>query len=506
VSDARELAGEGAHEMNIRQATPLPPPEDNELLLYPSEAEQKLLACIMVRNEILPRILSIVGPLDFEGVTHRPIIRAMIRLGEQGTPIEPFTLKEHLIARGELEAAGGANYLNGLLGSVDSAANFEEYARTVKRARAMRDFEELPKKLRNGYSPAQAITLIDRAREAYVKGTGRGISAAADLLQVPPRSPEFTVANFIRKCGLHLIWGQPSAGKTWFLLRWILELLLANTPSHLSGHPELAVNAGYSRVLWIGTEEDAGILRSKVDAVLRGLGDARLEGTLLHRWAPEPGHRLTLEDLPAILEADGPLDAIVLDSLTGLRPKTVNGEKVRWDIDNDAANEMCLMLRGLARQHDVDLFLVHHSGRDVAKGYRGPTDWWASADVQLGLVPERDGGRDQVKVIQEKNRDGRVLKPFLLTREWGPNGFLLTYDGAATAGSSLSPSAKKADAFLRGRTEASQVEIADGAGISRASIGRAVTECTDAGLWRAAGRTKGRSPIYVHTGVSLEGE
>ena len=133
---------------------------------------------------------------------------------------------------------------------------------------------------------------------------------------------------------------------------------------------------------------------------------------------------------------------MILDSLTGLRPKQVNGQTVRWDLDNDAANEQCLMLRGLAERHKVAIVLIHHTGRDQSRGYRGPTDWWASADVMLGLVP--DDGR--VRVQLEKNRDGRLVKPFILTPAWGAEGFYLTYGGSALS-SGLSGTARAADAF-----------------------------------------------------------
>jgi hypothetical protein len=285
----------------------------------------------------------------------------------------------------------------------------------------------------------------------------------------------------------------------------MFELLLTEPPSHLSGHPDLAVSGNYTRVLWIGTEEETGILRSKADMVVRGLGTtdgpASVAGTFLHRWAPEPGQRLTLDDLPDLLESDGPLDAVVLDSLTGLRPKVRDGRRVAWDLDNDMTNELCLQLRGLAKQHDVDLFLVHHTGRDTGKGYRGPTEWWASADVQVGLIPD---GPDRVRVKPEKNRDGRLLKPFYLSREWGPDGFRVSYEGAATQSATLSPSAAKADAFLRGKGRASQRQIAEGAGLSVKTVQRAARDCVEAGLWTDTGETDLRSVVYQHKGGSVD--
>jgi hypothetical protein len=160
-------------------------------------------------------------------------------------------------------------------------------------------------------------------------------------------------------------------------------------------------------VLWIATEEDASALRYKADWIKRGLDVENLDGTILYRFAADPRRRLTLDDLAEIIDVDGPLDSIVLDSLTGLRPRKVDGERVKWDLDNDAANEMCLSLRALTAEHQIALQICHHTGRDTTRGYRGATDWWASADVMLGLVPDAR----RTKVLVEKNRDGPRWTP-----------------------------------------------------------------------------------------------
>lgn len=306
---------------------------------------------------------------------------------------------------------------------------------------------------------------------------------------VLPTVPEFTVANRIRRKGLHLIWAQPGGMKTHLLLHVTHALMLPGVP-HLFEHPDLRILGRYRRVLWIATEEDAGLLRAKADRVLRGLDAERIEGEFRHLWASDPRRRITLDDLPSILDTEGPFDAIVLDSLTGLRPRVVNGERVRWDLDNDAANEACLALRGLASTHEVDLFLLHHTGRDTSRGYRGPTDWWASADVMFGLVP--DAGR--IRLVMEKNRDGRVLPPFHLKAEWGLETLTLTYAGQARK--ALSAATEKVDGFLRGRGRASLAEMKTGAGVSEASVKRAREQCVAAGLWRDTGESVNGSPVY----------
>ncbi len=325
------------------------------------------------------------------------------------------------------------------------------------------------------------------------------LGPALDLYDpsVVPVKPEFAVANLIRRAGLHLIWAEPSAGKTWTLLRWAHEMMLPPEVQRakLTEHPELWINRRWARVLWIATEEDAETLRYKADYIRRGLDVDGLDGTILYRFAADTRRRLTLDDLPELIEQDGPLDAIVLDSLTGLRPKTVNGERVRWDVDNDAANELCIRLRGLACKHALALALVHHTGRDTSRGYRGPTDWWASADVMLGLVP--DAGR--TKVMLEKNRDGKRLAPFFVTPSWEGDRYTLDYGGAAVS-AKLTKTAEAVLAFFRGSLQATQAQVVAAGVGARGTVRDAIAALVVAGQIADTGNRVNQSPIYRFVG------
>jgi len=313
--------------------------------------------------------------------------------------------------------------------------------------------------------------------------------------EIVPVQPEFTVGNFIRRSGLHLVWAQPSAGKTWTLLWAIHELMVACRRTRLLGHPELAVRRGYRRVLWVATEESASTLRYKADQVRRGLGTldepADLDGQLLYLFAADLRRRINIYDLPYLIEQYGPLDAIVLDSLTGLRPKTVAGQKVNWDLDNDASNELCLFLRGLATEHATDIILVHHSGRDTSR-YRGATDWWASADVMVGLVP--DSGR--TKIVVEKNRDGKRVPPFLLEPSWGGGAYRLDYVGSAGPDIKVTPTARKIEAWMQGRGQASQAEIVEARLAARSTTIEGIQRLLTAGSMQDTGNRVNGSPIY----------
>lgn len=235
--------------------------------------------------------------------------------------------------------------------------------------------------------------------------------------------PEFYVPGLIRKTGLHLIWAQPGGNKTMTALEIVNEMTEQGGDRHLFRHPDLPIYGRWNRVLWIATEESSGALKYRALATREGRHGEQDRFYYVFA-AGKP--RVTLDDLPGLIEVQGPFNSIVLDFLTGLRPKYRDGQRVQWDLHNDAANEQCLLLRGLAEEHELAIIMLHHSDKTV-KNYRGPTDWWASADVMLGL--RGDGHR--VKVEPQKNRDGRLLEPFYLTPEWDGSAFRVQYDGVA---------------------------------------------------------------------------
>lgn len=314
--------------------------------------------------------------------------------------------------------------------------------------------------------------------------------------EVKPEVPQFTVENLIRRSGLHLVWAPPSGGKTWTLLRVVHELLLASQRPRLLGHPDLWIRDPWKRVLWMATEETGGILRHKADQVRAGLGSfghgAQLDGEVFYVFAGDARRRVTLDDLPHLFEKYGPFDGVVLDSLTGLRPKTVHGERIRWDLDNDAANELCLLLRGLATDHETDIILVHHTGRDTTKGYRGPTDWWASADVMVGLVP--DAGRTKVTV--DKNRDGKRIAPFILEPSWNGGVYSLEYAGTAAPKNKLTPSALEIANWMQEHRQASQAEIVAAKLASRSATLEGINRLLATGSMHETGNRVNNSPIY----------
>jgi replicative DNA helicase len=95
------------------------------------EAEDSILAAVLIDNETLLDIVEILSPEDFYKTSHRKIFGAITELFSRNEPIDLVTLSNLLKEQGQLENAGGAAYLAGLVDAVPVAANAEHYAKII---------------------------------------------------------------------------------------------------------------------------------------------------------------------------------------------------------------------------------------------------------------------------------------------------------------------------------------------------------------------------------------
>jgi len=95
------------------------------------EAEDSILAAILIDNETLLDVVEILSPGDFYKTSHQKIFGAVTELFSRNEPIDLVTLTNLLKEQKQLESTGGAAYLAGLVDSVPVAANAEHYAKII---------------------------------------------------------------------------------------------------------------------------------------------------------------------------------------------------------------------------------------------------------------------------------------------------------------------------------------------------------------------------------------
>ena len=99
---------------------------------WSAEAEQAVLGAMLLDQDAALRAAELVDDSMFYREAHRRLFRAMVSLVERRTVIDHITLRDELLRRGELESAGGLDYLAELVDSVPTAANLEFHARIVR--------------------------------------------------------------------------------------------------------------------------------------------------------------------------------------------------------------------------------------------------------------------------------------------------------------------------------------------------------------------------------------
>lgn len=102
------------------------------------EAEQSVIGAIFLEPQALITAAEIIMPEDFYRVAHQKIFQTMIRLSDQGKPIDVVTVTEELSAKKELEDVGGISYISEISNAVPTAANISHYAKIVEEKSILR--------------------------------------------------------------------------------------------------------------------------------------------------------------------------------------------------------------------------------------------------------------------------------------------------------------------------------------------------------------------------------
>lgn len=116
---------------------------DNKPKLYSFEAEVSLLGCLFVDNNGLDKIRFIISEDSFYFAKHQVIYAAMLKLHDKRKSFDVITLYDHLDISGDLEIAGGFDYLHELAVNIPSAANILGYATVVSERKSQREVKRL---------------------------------------------------------------------------------------------------------------------------------------------------------------------------------------------------------------------------------------------------------------------------------------------------------------------------------------------------------------------------
>src|SRR5882672_6394731 len=132
---------------------------------YSQDSEQAVLSAMLIDQDAVLRAVEHVDDTMFYAERHRRIFRAMVTITERGSVVDPLTLSEELSRKGELEAAGGKDYIGFLVDAVPTAANVEYHAEIVREKAVLRQLIQVSTQIvHDAFSgQATAVDLLDQA-------------------------------------------------------------------------------------------------------------------------------------------------------------------------------------------------------------------------------------------------------------------------------------------------------------------------------------------------------
>lgn len=121
---------------------------------YSLEAEQSVLGGLMLDNQAWDTVSEILVDSHFYRPDHRALYRAIQKLVDENRPFDVVTLSEELDRSGELDRAGGLEYLVELARNTPSTSNIRAYAEIVRDRALLRQMIQVANEIaENAYQP-----------------------------------------------------------------------------------------------------------------------------------------------------------------------------------------------------------------------------------------------------------------------------------------------------------------------------------------------------------------
>jgi replicative DNA helicase len=351
------------------------------------EAERAVLGAVLIDNDALFTVMEILVPSDFHQPSHRLLFSTMLDLSERGEPIDIVILADRLRSGGNLDKAGGPDYLPTLADEVPTSAGVGNYAKIVKEKSVLRHLIEASTDIVQDCfeSAGEVDELIDEAERRIFAISEQRIRTGFLSMKEIVKSSFKTIESLYEKkehitgvasgfadiddltsgfqpSDLVIIAGRPSMGKTAFALNIAQQAALKSKKTVAIFSLEMAKEQLVMRMLCSEARIDAHRLRSG----FLGTTDWPKLSTAAGRLAEAS---IFIDDTPAIssmemrakarrLKADKGLDLLIVDYL-----QLMSGR--RSDNREQEISEISRSCKALAKELGVPVLALSQLNRGV---------------------------------------------------------------------------------------------------------------------------------------------
>ena len=158
------------------------------------EAEQSLLGGLMLDHKSWDKVADVVAADDFYRKDHKLIFRAIAALADAANPSDVVTVSEWLDNNGQLEEAGGLEYLATLANEAPGAANARSYAQILRERSMLRSLITAGNEISGaaftteGRSAAEIVDEAERLVFEIAESGARGKSGFKPLKDILPEA------------------------------------------------------------------------------------------------------------------------------------------------------------------------------------------------------------------------------------------------------------------------------------------------------------------------------
>jgi replicative DNA helicase len=376
------------------------------------EAEQMVLGAILIENDAINNVMSILTPEDFYKDIHRRIFTAVLEMFERREAIDLVTLTDALRGKVGLEAVGGASYLATLVSLVPTAANIKYHAKIVREKSVLRQLIHTSTDIiTQCYDDSRTIDSVDELLNTAERSifeiaqkeigeafwslkniVGHSFKMVEDLYErkemvtgIPTGFVDLdTMTSGLQPSDLIIVAGRPSMGKTAFCLNVAAHAAIEKRKVIAVFSLEMAREQLGLRLLGSEARVDAHKLRT---------------GHLSERdWAPLSNAAGRLAEAPIFIDDTAALSVLEMQA-KARRLKAEHG------LDLIIVDYMQLMRgRGNEQSREQEISNISRSLKMLAKDLKVPV----VALSQLNRAVETRPGKEKRPMLADLRESGAI--------------------------------------------------------------------------------------------------